>query len=296
MKFLPPELAHDPQSLERFQREARAASALNHPGICTVFAIEQHESEHFIVMELLEGETLAARLRRQRFEPAELVDAAIQIADALESAHSKGIVHRDIKPANIFLNARGQVKILDFGLAKIEDSRNRSNQDSQAETKAAARDLTTAGTAMGTVSYMSPEQARGQLTDARTDLFSLGTVLYQMASGALPFQGDTSAVIFDAILNRDPVPAADIVTGLPAELGRVLDKALEKDRNLRYQSATELKTDFIRLRRDLGLRPQAGLSGERAPACRRRDRVGRGALLRESQWREGRRVLPRRDH
>jgi non-specific serine/threonine protein kinase len=251
VKFLPPELAHDPQSLERFQREARAASALNHPGICTVFAIEQHESEHFIVMELLEGETLAARLRRQRFEPAELVDAAIQIADALESAHSKGIVHRDIKPANIFLNPRGQVKILDFGLAKIEDSRNRSNQDSQAETKAATRDLTTAGTAMGTVSYMSPEQARGQLTDARTDLFSLGTVLYQMASGALPFQGDTSAVIFDAILNRDPTPIRELAPALPADFGRLLDKALEKDRTLRYQTATELKTDLVRIKRDL---------------------------------------------
>jgi serine/threonine protein kinase/tetratricopeptide (TPR) repeat protein len=266
VKFLPPELAHDPQSLERFQREARAASALNHPGICTVFAIEQHESEHFIVMELLEGETLAARLRRQRFEPAELVDAAIQIADALESAHSKGIVHRDIKPANIFLNARGQVKILDFGLAKIEDTRHRSNQDSQAETKVAARDLTTAGTAMGTVSYMSPEQARGQLTDARTDLFSLGTVLYQMATGALPFPGDTSAVIFDAILNRDPIPAGEVVAELPAEMGRLLDKALEKDRNLRYQSATELKTDFIRLRRDLdsGRRRVSPESGRQA--------------------------------
>jgi non-specific serine/threonine protein kinase len=270
VKFLPPELAHDPQSLERFQREARAASALNHPGICTVFAIEQHESEHFIVMELLEGETLAQRLRRQRFEPAELVDAAIQIADALESAHAKGIVHRDIKPANIFLNARGQVKILDFGLAKIDHARNRPGQDSQAETKVAARDLTTAGTAMGTVCYMSPEQARGQLTDARTDLFSLGTVLYQMASGVLPFQGDTQAVIFDAILNREPAPIRELAPALPADFGRLLDKALEKDRTLRYQTATELKTDLIRIKRDLDSgRVRTADSGTgRAPAAK----------------------------
>jgi len=248
VKFLPHELAHDPQSLERFQREARAASALNHPCICTVYAIEQHEGEHFIVMELLEGETLAQRLMRQRFETGELVDAAIQIADALESAHAKGIVHRDVKPANIFVNVRGQVKILDFGLAKIEHARNRPGPGAETQP---AQDLTSAGTAMGTVSYMSPEQARGQLTDARTDLFSLGTVLYEMATGSLPFPGDTSAVVFDAILNRDPIPLVEIASGAPQELGRVVDKALEKDRNLRYQTATELKTDLVRLKRDL---------------------------------------------
>jgi serine/threonine protein kinase/tetratricopeptide (TPR) repeat protein len=248
VKFLPHELAHDPQSLERFQREARAASALNHPSICTVYAIEQHEGEHFIVMELLEGETLAERLVRQRFETGELVDTAIQIADALESAHAKGIVHRDVKPANIFVNARGQVKILDFGLAKIEHPRNRLGPGSETQP---AQDLTSAGTAMGTVSYMSPEQARGLLTDARTDLFSVGTVLYQMATGTLPFRGDTSAVVFDAILNRDPTPLVDVAAGAPPELGRLVDKALEKDRNLRYQTATELKTDLVRLKRDL---------------------------------------------
>ena len=249
VKFLPQELARDPQALERFQREARAASALNHPNICTVYAIEQHEGDHFIAMELLEGETLGTRLTtRQRFEPAELAEIAVQIADALESAHAKGIVHRDIKPANIFVNARGQVKILDFGLAKIE--RPRSDDGSDAETRA-SQDLTSAGTAMGTMSYMSPEQARGQLTDARTDLFSLGTVLYQMAAGSLPFAGDTSAVIFDAILNRDPSPLTDLAPGAPSDLSRIIDKALEKDRNLRYQTATELKTDLLRLRRDL---------------------------------------------
>jgi serine/threonine protein kinase/tetratricopeptide (TPR) repeat protein len=251
LKFLPPELGRDPQALERFQREARAASALNHPNICTVYAIEQYNGEHFIVMELLDGESLAQAMQRQRFEMARVVDTAIQIADALESAHAKGIVHRDIKPANIFINARGQVKILDFGLAKFDALRKASAEaGAQAETQAFL-DLTVPGTAMGTVSYMSPEQARGQFTDARTDLFSLGTVLYQMATGVLPFQGETSAVIFDAILNRDPVPVTQITGTLPPEFGRILDKALEKDRNLRYQTATELKTDLIRLKRDL---------------------------------------------
>ncbi len=252
VKFLPPDLGRDPQTLERFQREARAASALNHPNICTVYAIEQHDGEHFIVMELLEGESLLAALARQRFEMGPLIDAAIQIADALEAAHAKGIVHRDIKPANIFINARGQVKILDFGLAKMELTRpaTAGNAGPMDETHADL-DLTTPGTAMGTVAYMSPEQARGHLTDARTDLFSLGTVLYQMATGIMPFQGATSAVVFDAILNRDPAPVTEAAMTIPAEFGRLLDKALEKDRNLRYQTATELKTDLVRLKRDL---------------------------------------------
>ena len=250
LKFLPQELCCDPQALERFQREARAASALNHPNICTVYAIEHHEGSHFIVMELLDGESLAASLARQRPEPLALADIGIQIADALESAHAKGIVHRDIKPANVFINARGQVKMLDFGLAKFDGIRGASPPAD--ETQAADHlNLTTPGTAMGTVAYMSPEQARGQLTDARTDLFSLGAVLYQMTTGALPFQGDTAAVVFDAILNRDPKPATDLNPSMPSGLGRIIDKALEKDRNLRYQSATDLKTDLQRLRRDL---------------------------------------------
>jgi serine/threonine protein kinase/tetratricopeptide (TPR) repeat protein len=252
LKFLPVELAQDAASLERFQREARAASALNHPGICTVHAIEQHEGQHFIAMELLEGETLAEAMRRGRLELALVLNLAIQIADALESAHAKGIVHRDLKPANIFLNTRGQAKILDFGLAKIERPRSGPDNEphSEAPTAVQPNELTAAGTTLGTVSYMSPEQARGQLTDARTDLFSLGTVVYQMATGTLPFPGETSAVVFDAILNRDPPPLSE-GAALPVDFDRILAKALEKDRNLRYQTATELKTDFLRLKRDL---------------------------------------------
>jgi serine/threonine protein kinase/tetratricopeptide (TPR) repeat protein len=264
VKFLPPDLGRDSQALERFQREARAASALNHPNICTVYAIEQHEREHFIVMELLDGQSLAQLIARQRLEIAPLLDLAIQMADALESAHAKGIVHRDIKPANVFVNERGQVKILDFGLAKIEGSRDPRALD---ETQA-LHDLTQPGTAMGTVAYMSPEQARGQLTDARTDLFSLGTMLYQMASGVLPFSGETSAVVFDAILNRDPVPVTQVIAAVPAEFGRMLDKALEKDRNLRYQTATEIKTDLVRLKRDLDSgRKRAVASDRTSPAA-----------------------------
>jgi serine/threonine protein kinase/Tfp pilus assembly protein PilF len=250
LKFLPAEMAQDAGSLERFQREARAASALNHPGICTVYEIDAHEGQHFIAMELLEGETLAQLLRRGALELARLLDLGIQIADALESAHAKGIVHRDLKPANIFVNARGQAKVLDFGLAKIERSRPSGVDENSAATAVQPNELTTAGTTLGTVSYMSPEQARAQLTDSRTDLFSLGTVLYQMATGALPFQGDAPAVIFDAILNREPLAIALLNPALPAELGRIVGRALEKDRNLRYQTATDLKTELLRLKRD----------------------------------------------
>jgi non-specific serine/threonine protein kinase len=251
LKFLPPSLGQNAASLERFQREARAASALNHPNICTVFAIDEHDGQHFIAMELVEGQTLARTIGHHPVDLPRLLDVTIQIADALESAHAKGIVHRDIKPANIFVTPRGQVKILDFGLAKIDLPRGSADDEgSRAETRA-AQDLTVPGTAMGTVSYMSPEQARGQLTDARTDLFSLGTVVYEMATGVLPFQGETTAVVFDEILNRDPKPATQVNAALPAELGRIIDKALEKDRNLRHQTATDLKTDLIRLKRDV---------------------------------------------
>jgi serine/threonine protein kinase/Tfp pilus assembly protein PilF len=250
LKFLPAEMAQDSQLLERFQREARAASSLNHPNICTIHSIEQHERRHFIVMELLEGETLAHKMGRQPMDLDKLLPLGLQIADALESAHSKGIVHRDIKPANIFLSERGQVKILDFGLAKMNAGESARGTAAD-ETQAFGNELTSPGAVVGTVSYMSPEQARGQLVDARTDIFSTGTVLYQMATGTLPFQGDTSALIFDAILNRDPRPAAELNPLLPGDFVRILDKTLEKDRTLRCQTAGELKTDFIRLKRDL---------------------------------------------
>jgi non-specific serine/threonine protein kinase len=248
LKFLTPTMAKDANLLQRFQREARAASSLNHPNICTIHGIEQDESEHFIVMELLDGESLADRIRRGPLDMESVLILGAQIVDALESAHSKGIVHRDLKPANIFVTARGQAKILDFGLAKID--RQKPDADSNIPT-AIADGLTSAGATMGTVAYMSPEQARGEITDARTDLFSSGTVLYQMATGSLPFQGDTSAVIFDSILNRDPVPIEQANPSVPPELGRIIGQALEKDRDLRFQSATDLKTALKRLKRDL---------------------------------------------
>ena len=253
VKFLPEAMAQDNQLIERFQREARAASALNHPNICTIHAIEQHGGQHFIVMELLEGQTLGQLMTRQPFAMDKLLPIATQIADALESAHAKGIVHRDIKPANLFVTARGQVKVLDFGLAQIGTAEifpPGAATDSKMDTMAGGG-LTSPGSTVGTVLYMSPEQARGQLVDARTDLFSLGTVLYQMASGKTPFQGDTAAVIFDAILNREPTAIAVENPAAPAQFGHILAKLLEKDRTLRCQSATELKTDLNRLKRDL---------------------------------------------
>jgi len=258
LKFLSPSMANDENLLQRFQREARAASSLNHPNICTIHGIEQDEEQHFIVMELLDGESLADRIRRGPLDIEAVLGLGVQIVDALESAHSKGIVHRDLKPANIFVTSRGQAKILDFGLAKID--RNRPDAGSNLPT-AIADGLTSAGATMGTVAYMSPEQARGEITDTRTDLFSFGTVLYQMATGVLPFQGDTSAVVFDAILNREPTAIDQLNPSLPAELGRIIGQALEKDRDLRYQNATDLKTALKRLKRDLDSGRHSGESG-----------------------------------
>jgi serine/threonine protein kinase/Flp pilus assembly protein TadD len=251
LKFLPEQMAQDSQLRERFQREARAASALNHPNICTIHSIEQFEDNYFLVMELLEGQTLGQMLGRVQFPMERLLPMAVQIADALESAHSKGIVHRDIKPANIFVTDRGQIKILDFGLVKIENREERKEGGPSTVIEKQAAELTSPGAAVGTASYMSPEQARGHLVDSRTDLFSLGTVLYQMASGVSPFAGDTSAVIFDSILNRDPPRVDEVSPQLPPEFGRILSKLLEKDRAMRCQTATELKTDLNRLKRDL---------------------------------------------
>ncbi len=248
LKFLSPSMANDDNLLQRFQREARAASALNHPNICTIHGIEQDDSQHFIVMELLDGESLADRIRKGPLDIDHVLSLGVQIADALESAHSKGIVHRDLKPPNIFITSRGQAKILDFGLAKID----KQKPDTGSNVATAIADgLTSAGATMGTIAYMSPEQARGEVTDARTDLFSFGTVLYQMATGKVPFQGDTSAVVFDSILNRDPLPANEVISTVPPELGRIIGRALEKDRDLRFQSATELKSEMKRLKRDL---------------------------------------------
>ena len=273
IKVLSASLKDEAPMLERFKREARAASSLNHPGICTVYSIEQHQGRPFIVMELIKGETLAEKMGRKPFEIGVLLDMGIQIADALESAHSKGIAHRDLKPANLMVNDRGQVKILDFGLAKVDASgtvAQKGEEVSQLVTSVGSNPLTVSGTVLGTVHYMSPEQARGQLTDARTDLFSLGTVLYQMATGELAFQGDTDAMVFDAILNRDPKPLEQVNPSMPAELGRIVEKAVEKDRQLRCQTATELKTDLLRLKHklDSGQRRAAELSDSRGGAAK----------------------------
>ena len=262
LKFLPDDISGDPQAVERFRREARAASSLNHANICTIHDIGEYEGRPFIAMELLEGQTLKHRIAEKPIGVSELLETAIQITDGLDAAHAKGIVHRDIKPANIFLVDRGQAKILDFGLAKVANTLKASGETVEETSLNTVMDgpefLTSPGSSMGTVAYMSPEQARGEALDLRSDLFSLGVVLYEMATGAVPFSGTTAALIFDGILHKDAVPATATNSKLPMAIENIFSKALEKDKDLRYQTAGELRADLKRLKRDLDSNKRSG--------------------------------------